>query len=315
MNFEMRNQPSSRMPRLLHGVNHPENFPVASVLLPRHLRSKVVAIYLLARFADDIADEGPGTVGQRLACLLELEEILMSGSKQSALEGSWLKRSGLWDKAQLHIARWRSESLDEHRLIAHEMQLMLSAFAWDARGFWPRSNEEFDLYCRGSAASVGRMMLSLFDIEDAESHKASDAICTALQRINMLQDCAVDARRGRIYIPANELDALGYEVKQWFAYCAQGFLPERLQDWIRAQAFAQSEQLRLHQDLHQRLPWRLALELKAIVAGGAAIARLLYDSPDPVRSRPRIGSALRGSGMYRMLRDWLFGLKMQTDLA
>lgn len=299
---------SAWKPKLLLGADHPENFPVASVLLPAEVRQKVLTIYQLARFADDLADEGPWPVGQRLACLGELADMLAG-----AATGPWLIRSGLEQEAERCITQWKAQSLDRERGINQEMLLMLSAFAWDTRGFWPQTAEQFDRYCRGSAASVGRMILALFRVGDPNSLEASDAICTALQRINMLQDCAGDASRGRIYIPASDLKAMGYDARQWFEYCAMGSLPNRLRDWIRAEAIAQSEQLRIHQHLHQKLPWRMSLELRAIIAGAAAIARALYESPDPVQRRPQMRSALRGAGVLRLLRDWLFGLHARAQ--
>ena len=50
-------------------ITHYENFPVASILLPRHLRRPVQAIYAFARQADDFADEGDDPPEVRLAKL------------------------------------------------------------------------------------------------------------------------------------------------------------------------------------------------------------------------------------------------------
>ena len=299
----MRTSPLKGSLRFFHSVDHAENFPVASVLLPRDIRSKVMTIYGFARFADDLADEGSWTVGQRRSFLKELSNML-AGSDA----GPWLKAAELADKANELCKDWRMQGLDQQANMTSEMQLMLAAFTWDARGFWPETAEQFDCYCRGSAASVGRMLLALHQIEGAACLQASDAICTALQRINMLQDCAIDAKRGRIYVPACELRAMGYQAEDWFRFCAAGQLPDPVRQWVRLSARAQSEQLRLNQHLAAALPLRLALELRAIIAAAASIARALSRSPDPVMDRPRIGKALRGTGAFRLLRDWIFGL-------
>jgi phytoene/squalene synthetase len=299
----MRTNPSTWPLRFFHGVDHAENFPVASVLLPRDMRSKVMAIYGLARFADDLADEGPWTVGQRLAFLQELSNML-AGSEP----GPWLKNAELADKAKALFDDWRIQGLDQQANIVSEMQLMLSAFSWDARGFWPETGEQFERYCRGSAASVGRILLALHRVEGAACLESSDAICTALQRINMLQDCAIDAKRGRIYIPACELRAMGYQAEDWFRFCAAGQLPDHVRQWVGLSAKAQLEQLRLHQHVVAELPLRLALELRAVIAAAASIARAMTRSPDPVMDRPRMRKALSGTGSFRLLRDWIFGL-------
>jgi phytoene/squalene synthetase len=295
--------------RLFHSVDHPENFPVASVLLPREIRSKVKAIYGLARFADDLADEVPWPVGQRLACLSELATMIQ-GSKA----GPWLKRSGVSEQAQASVNALRTQGLNRDAIICRELLLMLSSFAWDARGFCPETGEQFERYCRGSAASVGRIILELHRINDEKSLQASDAICTALQKINMLQDSGVDAKRGRIYIPACELRALGYDAAHWFDFCAAGSLPQDLKLWVQQQAIAQCDQLCLHQHLVARLPLRLAWELKAIIAAAASIARALARSPDPVKARPKIRTAIRGSAVIHLLRDWIFGLPVPAGL-
>ena len=48
-------------------VDHYENFPVASLLVPARLRQPIEVIYRFARSADDIADEGDATPDERLA--------------------------------------------------------------------------------------------------------------------------------------------------------------------------------------------------------------------------------------------------------
>ena len=53
--------------------NHYENFPVGSILLPRHLRRPIHAVYAFARTADDIADEGTATPAERQAQLAALQ--------------------------------------------------------------------------------------------------------------------------------------------------------------------------------------------------------------------------------------------------
>jgi phytoene/squalene synthetase len=61
-------------------------------------------------------------------------------------------------------------------------------------------------YCRCSANPVGRIVLALFGYGDAEQQARSDDICTALQETNFWQDVAGDLARGRIYLPAEDLD-------------------------------------------------------------------------------------------------------------
>ena len=67
----------------MSAVDHYENFPVASVLCPPHLRPAVVAIYHFARTADDIADEGQASAEERLQLLATLRSDLLNGLQQT----------------------------------------------------------------------------------------------------------------------------------------------------------------------------------------------------------------------------------------
>ena len=65
-------------------------------------------------------------------------------------------------------------------------------------------------YCRRSANPVGRLVLRIADYRDAKLDGWSDAICTALQLTNFWQDLAVDLRKGRVYLPREDMARFGY---------------------------------------------------------------------------------------------------------
>ena len=65
------------------GVGHYENFPVASLLLPKAYRPAVQALYRFARTADDLADEGDATPEQRLIALKDYEQALTRLEEQT----------------------------------------------------------------------------------------------------------------------------------------------------------------------------------------------------------------------------------------
>src|SRR5260370_37370067 len=68
-------------------------------------------------------------------------------------------------------------------------------------------------YCRYSAAPVGRQLLDLHG-ESRATWPASDALCSALQVLNHLQDCAADYRAlDRVYLPLADLEAAGCGVE------------------------------------------------------------------------------------------------------
>src|SRR5207247_5254984 len=69
-------------------------------------------------------------------------------------------------------------------------------------------------YARRSANPVGRLVLHLFERTDLRSLEQSDAICSSLQFINFWQDVALDWRKGRVYIPQEDLARFGVDERQ-----------------------------------------------------------------------------------------------------
>lgn len=160
-----------------------ENFPVASLVLSRPHREAVLAFYAFVRMADDIADASDLGAAEKLTRLDGLEEALVTGDPSVP------------QAARLHAADKR------HRVGIAQAREMLRAFRQDA--IKSRYNDWTDLadYCRFSANPVGRFLLQLHG-ECASAQAPADALCTALQILNHLQDCRPDREKlGRIYIP------------------------------------------------------------------------------------------------------------------
>jgi phytoene synthase len=165
---------------------HPENFPVASWLLPQHLRKHVAAIYAFARTADDMADEPGRTAEERLGLLDEWNRLLLARDGDHPLFAA--------------LAQTRQD----FTLPVDLFEDLLSAFRQDVtKSRYDTWEEVFD-YCRRSANPVGRLVLRLFGYNDPALDRASDAVCTALQLTNFWQDFAIDWSRGRLYLPTEE---------------------------------------------------------------------------------------------------------------
>lgn len=163
-----------------------ENFPVASFLIaPRH-RPTVLAFYRFARAADDIADD-PARAGEdKLAALASFDAALQTGE-------------GPAEAVALRAA------LVERNLSLDHPRHLLQAFQADARGRPCRTWSDLVAYCRYSAAPVGRFLLDLHG-EDRATWPASDALCTALQILNHLQDAKADWQDlRRLYVPKDWL--------------------------------------------------------------------------------------------------------------
>ena len=169
-----------------------ENFPVASRLLPRRARAKVVAFYNYARAADDAADDPAAGPAERLARLDALEAGL-DGRGQGAAEGRALDAA---------LAPSDAAARDAARDL-------LVAFRRDARGIACADWADLMAYCDRSAVPVGRFLLAVHG-EPSAAHAPSDALCAALQVLNHLQDIAEDRRLlGRRYLPGDWMAAEG----------------------------------------------------------------------------------------------------------
>jgi phytoene synthase len=167
-----------------------ENFPTASRILAPELRGKVMAFYRFVRTADDIADSATLDAGEKIARLDAMEAALDD------------PRTALPEAARMHAERVGME----------EARLMLSAFRQDARQARYADWAALVDYCRRSADPVGRMLLRLHDSDTPAARAAADALCTALQILNHLQDLVPDREQlDRVYVPTGWIDLAGGE--------------------------------------------------------------------------------------------------------
>jgi len=253
-------------------VDHYENFPVASLLLPARLREPVEAIYAFARSADDIADEGDADALHRLAHLNDYRMAL------NAIERGDTPSDPLFARLARNVRAWN--------LPIGLLRDLLDAFSQDVGKTRYRDFDELLDYCRRSANPVGRLLLRLYRHESPDDLRQSDAICTALQLINFWQDVAVDWRKNRIYLPADSLARFGVDEAQ----IASGRVDEA---WRGLLAFECQRARALMLDgapLARRLPGRVGWELRLIVQGGLRILeRIEAVGYDVFRHRPALG--------------------------
>jgi len=255
-------------------VEHYENFPVASVLCPPALRPAVAAIYWYARTADDIADEGDAPPAQRLADLAAYREDLAAVCADRAASPRWAKVFG-----PLRAA------IRAHALPQPLLADLLDAFAQDIVQQRYADRAELLDYCRRSANPVGRLLLHLYGIADADALRRSDAICSALQLANFWQDLSVDTARGRLYVPLADCAAHGV--------AAQALLAREDSAAIRALVGAELAWTRtlMHAGapLVHAIPGRAGWELRLVVQGGLRILeRIEALGHASLQTRPRL---------------------------
>ena len=172
-----------------------ENFPVASFILHPQHRAVIMAFYRFARAADDVADNAEAPADRKIA-LLDAMGATLAGAADDNPEALALRGA-----------------LKDHALSSAHAQDLLRAFRQDAvkRRYadWPELMD----YCRYSASPVGRFVLDVHGESDA-LWPMNDALCTALQVINHLQDCAEDYREiDRVYLPEDDLAHAGISVE------------------------------------------------------------------------------------------------------
>ncbi|MHB8619185.1 MAG: squalene synthase HpnC [Chloroflexota bacterium] len=247
--------------------SHYENFVVVSWLLPRALRQPMYDIYAFCRTVDDLGDEANG---DRLALLDRFEEKLgecFSGRPSEPL----------------FVAL--AHTIERHHLPQEPFLALIDANRQDQRVSRYDTYAELEAYCRLSANPVGRLVLGLFGYQDEERCRLSDATCTGLQLANFWQDVGEDYRRGRVYLPLEDLRRFGYEV----AELARG---ETNDAWRRLMAFEVERARSLLWQGRALIPLgerRLRVDLELFSMGGLEILREIEATGfDVFASRPRI---------------------------
>lgn len=272
---------------------HYENFPVASILLPRRVRRPVAVMYAFARTADDLADEGDAAPAARLAALDAYVGCLDALRRGAPVEMPLFQALGA--------------VIREHALPWEPFYALLSAFRQDVTQTRYRDFAELLDYCRRSANPVGRLLLCLFRADTSAHRAQSDDICTALQLINFLQDIPVDYTKGRIYLPLDEMRAHGVEAYH-IAAAAQ---PPGWRALIQEQIVRARRMLAHGAPLARALPGRMGWELRMIVAS----AFVVLDKLERYNGQ--------GAGSIRLsARDWvriagyvIGGLRSTTSTA
>ena len=277
-------------------IDHYENFPVASWLCPRRLRPPIAAIYHFARTADDIADEGNAPPAERLADLAAYRADLHAIARGAAPSPRWAR-----------VFQALAVQMQAFQLPLQPLDDLLSAFAQDVRktaagdsyADWP----ELIDYCRRSANPVGRLLLHLYGVTDAQAQQESDAICTALQLINFWQDLSVDIPRGRYYLPLAECAVHGIVISDPARQFATLKSDEKTTNLIAACAHQASVSMQKGLKLVHRIPGRAGWELRAVTQGATRVLDKIDALGAAVlHQRPTVGKADAPRILWRMLR-------------
>jgi squalene synthase HpnC len=182
-----------------------------------------------------------------------------------------------------------ADSVQSYRLPISLLENLLSAFRQDVTRHRYADFGQLMDYCRRSANPIGRLLLHLENQASERNLALSDALCSALQLINFLQDIAQDYdENDRIYLPQDEMQRFGVD---------ENAIAERrnnpaVRALIRFQIERAGKLLGSGSPLGTALPGRFGLEVRAIILGGARILEKLYSQDSPF-SRPRLNRSER----------------------
>ena len=250
-----------------------ENFPVALRVLGEREREQLLAIYGFARLVDEIGDE---LDGDRLAALDWLGEELARAFRGCA-EHPLLVRL--------------QQTLAVHPLPREPFVRLIEANRADQRVTRYRSFEQLLSYCALSANPVGELVLAVFDLLTPERLARSDEICTALQLAEHWQDVAEDYRRGRVYIPAEDLERFGVPADDLLA--ADGAQRERMRALIGFEVERARKLLAAGEPLLDTLKGRPKRAVAGFVSGGRAALDAIERAGFEVLDGPPRASRLR----------------------
>jgi squalene synthase HpnC len=234
-------------------VDHYENFPVASILMPKRLRKPVAAIYHFARAADDIADEGDLPDNERL--------------RQLDTYRGELTRIAAGEAPQLPLFINLAAEIRAHELPMQPFRDLLDAFSQDVVKKRYTNYDELLDYCRRSANPVGNLLLHLYQDVTPVNIAYSDSICTALQLINFWQDVAKDYAIGRIYLPQDDMARFGVSEDQ----IAEGRPSAAWRALMKFEVDRARALMLQGAPLGSILGGRIGLEMRMIIAGGLRI--------------------------------------------
>ncbi|MBK8240656.1 MAG: squalene synthase HpnC [Deltaproteobacteria bacterium] len=251
-------------------ASHDENFPVASRFLPAYLRPHVAAIYAFARTADDFADE-PRFEGRRAQSLDAWEALLEDCYRR---------------EVQHPVFIALRDTVRAHHIPIGPLRALLTAFRMDlVKHRYGTFGELLEL-CANSANPVGELVLLVHGHREPELHRFSDAICSALQLANFLQDLSVDIPRGRFYLPVEDLEHFGVRTED-----LEARRPTReLDELVRFEIARVRAMFHRGRPLVRKVSPGLQMELDATWRGGMAILdRVEALGANTLVTRPTLG--------------------------
>jgi squalene synthase HpnC len=257
-----------------------ENFTVASLLLPGSLRRRLLGVYGFARLTDDIGDEAPG---DRTALLDWLEADL----------------DRMYEGEPIHqLLRRLAPSARELGLPKQAFLRLIEANRQDQAVARYKTYSDLAAYCELSANPIGELVLHVFGVATPERIRLSDAVCTGLQLTEHWQDVGEDFRRGRIYLPLEDLAAFGVGEPE----LGEDRAGERLKRLLAFEVARARGLLEQGRELIRSLSGWARLAVAGYVSGGrAALDAIELADYEVLGEPPKATKAARGAAFAKEL--------------
>ncbi|MDH6485795.1 squalene synthase HpnC [Streptomyces sp. SAI-127] len=278
-----------------------ENFPVAPFFLPKDWRTDLIAVYGFARLVDDIGDGdlAPGGADARLLGVSPAE----AADRLLLLDAFEADLDRVFHGTPAHPLLRRLQTTVRRRSLTPEPFLgLIAANRQDQLVTRYETYDDLLAYCELSANPVGRLVLAVTGTSTPERIRLSDAICTALQIVEHLQDVAEDLGRDRIYLPAEDMKRFHVQEADLAAKTASA----SVRALVAYEAQRARELLNEGAPLVGSVHGRLKLLLAGFVAGGRAALRAIAAAEHDVLPGPpkpgklqllrEVGVTLRGEG-------------------
>ncbi|NJR13707.1 MAG: phytoene/squalene synthase family protein [Phyllobacteriaceae bacterium] len=185
-----------------------KSFHAASLLLPGRIRLPARALYAFCRASDDLVDDAPevrqgGHSGARQ--LRARLDAVYAGRPSNAIEDRVF--------AKLVTAFGMPRTLPE---------ALVEGFEWDEAGIRYQTIDDLIAYATRVASTVGMMMTVIMGMRERTLLARAADLGIAMQLTNIARDVGEDARRGRLYLPLDWLDAEGIDADALLANPAHG---------------------------------------------------------------------------------------------
>lgn len=271
-------------------TSHYENFSVATWFLPKHLHQHFFNIYAYCRISDDLGDE-TGDTQVSLALLDRWEQEL--SVTYSAIEGA-----GGTSAIRHPVFVALADTIQSFAIPRHEFSDLLVAFRQDQTVTRYETFDDLLGYCKNSANPVGHLVLYLCGYKDDERQQLSDYTCTALQLANFWQDVSVDWKKGRIYLPLEDLRRYGVSEDQ----LAEGRFNSQFRELMRFEVERARQWFDRGLPLVKMVNRSLALDLELFSRGGLAILQAIEEQDyDVLTRRPSLSKLRKVELAFRAL--------------